>query len=570
MFTPNKEYNRIILAILQGGGQLYAVADILLEDAKKRKAGTLPVVGLALQAAYDAGVIDICVKSNREWEITPVESWFTARGTTSAAYLAAAKTRKYNMRTVPNSDTDNTIKCRYISYTNNSAKRAGFMYAGSVPFRYDIAALKQHSAEIAEEIYKGVVSEKDKHLKDCSYEDIVSNVVDATKDSLYTLGRNKSDSRGRSIFACTSKVLNPIGHKSARALIRLPKAVALTDDGMNHVYAFVAELNGEKCLGQTFLDKVAKGKQLYADKYINTNAELHERIWLERIYSNLDRYDGTNWNVAIEIDASSSMLQIMGALTNNHNYLKATNVIGDTYSDAYHVEGLPRKHVKIAMIPRLYGSSAEFTKLWDNEGLKYTKAYTNIMEEALTNGFYKAADTFKDYIIKSSKVHPAEFPSLYSKRIVQIFNEKLALVCNKVQEDMFASFNVPLFCGYNKFGKAETKMYTFSRAVYPNTSGMERVFVTLLIHNLDSQIANAVCLKMSNYKDVVIVPVHDAFITDPNYCTVIKETYRDELFKIYKNRKEILSKYAETNRYVWKLPESCNVEIQEFSTNCLK
>ena len=84
---------------------------------------------------------------------------------------------------------------------------------------------------------------------------------------------------------------------------------------------------------------------------------LHENIWLERMYHALDIINaegGILWDIPIEIDATMSLAQIIGVLTNDRRLLDRTNVINSSnLLDAWHVEGVPRLHTKTVGTPVL-------------------------------------------------------------------------------------------------------------------------------------------------------------------------------------------------------------------------
>ena len=72
-----------------------------------------------------------------------------------------------------------------------------------------------------------------------------------------------------------------------------------------------------------------------------------------------------------------------------------------------------------------------------------------------------------------------------------------------------------------------------------------RYFVTLLIHNLDSQVANRVIAKVM-HKYNWGIDIHDAFIIHPNAARDTRRWYASELTSIYHNRHTILSDYFQS------------------------
>ena len=61
----------------------------------------------------------------------------------------------------------------------------------------------------------------------------------------------------------------------------------------------------------------------------------------------------------------------------------------------------------------------------------------------------------------------------------------------------------------------------------------------MLIHNLDSQVANNICEKFNGW----IIPNHDAFLVNPLYANTVKEIYTSEIYNIYTKRHDILKEY---------------------------
>jgi hypothetical protein len=118
---------------------------------------------------------------------------------------------------------------------------------------------------------------------------------------------------------------------------------------------------------------------------------------------------------------------------------------------------------------------------------------------------------------------------------VKIWNEEFEINCNRYRNvgDYAKRYDV-----YStKAGKVETIYHTHTAKV-PDLKQFRRYFVTLLIHNLDSQIANKICLDVDS-----VLPIHDAFLAHPNDISSIKDVYCDMLNSIYNSRNSILSNY---------------------------
>lgn len=377
--------------------------------------------------------------------------------------------------------------------------RKGFMKAGNNKFSYDPTFINKYVEYIAYNIDKDF----HKSMKEVTYNEIVNSLVDyyGKVKGIYTLGNNVCDSRGRSIFQCTKNIFNPVSHKDARASL-ICKAEPLTKDGYNAIYAFISELLGYR--GKNYEDKVHYGQSMYIlhtlpdlEEMIENKdfSELHARIWLERIYNALDNYDSNiGWNIPIEIDAMASMLQFMAILTNDHKYMEMTNLIGDTFNDAWSLPYCTRLMVKKAVTPRLYGSSKEPKELWDSHKMKYTQDQINKITNEIRNGIYANANNFKDFII--GNVQPKEVMK------VSIWGQQFEIKCNRFKPQRMRKIEAWIYTS----GQGLLKKVTHHVERVPDCEQFKRYFMTLLLHHLDSRVADYICQEMD-----WVLPNHDAF-----------------------------------------------------------
>lgn len=295
-----------------------------------------------------------------------------------------------------------------------------------------------------------------------------------------------------------------------------------------------------------------------AKRVEDVNSEAHENIWLERLYDGLDKHFNATpiikrkaqesreallylakkhlsanyeWSIPLELDASASMLQYIGLLTNDHRLLEMTNVIGSTLSDPWKFNGIPRTQFKHAATPMLYGSSKTCHELWQDKKHNYTYEQVIAFNQELATGALGVANAFKEFLITNCK--PSE------TMLVKIFNEEFNIECNRYRHegdhtDIFKLYDSET--GYRK---------TFHHTTVKKVADLEqfrRYFVTLLIHNLDSQVANAVIGKVMD-KYGWGIDIHDAFIVHPNAALDVRRWYTAELTKIYENRTSILNNY---------------------------
>lgn len=424
-------------------------------------------------------------------------------------------------------------------------QRPGFMKAGNNKFSYDTKYIQKYLPQIAESLKKGLSGS----TKDITYQEIIDNLTDwySVDNEEYTLGNCILDSRGRAIFQCSKKIFNPVSSKEARAVL-VTKAYPLDD--YESVYQAIAELFGYR--GKNADDKTEYGYAKYKNNELPPIENLHERIWVERIYDNLTHPQ--EWTVPIELDALASQIQILGCLLNNHVFMDETNLIHpEIFKDIWTVDYCPRNHIKKALTPVLYGSSKKPKELWDKHKFEYTQIMLNKISADIAIGKYADASRFKDFVINN--VQPRV------KMEVKIFNEEFFIECNRFKWE--ETKKVDYFIYHTK----QSKIKKVSRQVHmvPETNQFKRYFQTLLIHNLDSQIANHVCTRMD-----WVIPNHDAFTVHPNDAWLVRKAYLEKLTEIYHNRREILRNYFDSIGIAKDYPEKNQEVIQEFSGYCLK
>lgn len=317
----------------------------------------------------------------------------------------------------------------------------------------------------------------------------------------------------------------------------------MTDEAIEAVYLFIAEMNGYK--RGTLEGKIEYGKECFLEGRL-PEAEgdsLHEHIWLSRIYTELNELrlyqfvngttEGFHWSVPIELDASASMLGITGALLNDSRLLTMTNMHGDenVLNDPWYVEGLTRNHTKTAAVPRLYGSDQPIHTLWTKGGLEFDMSKLELMNEQFSSGAIGLADSFKEFVVNNCNPQP--------EMTVQIWNEKFTIKCNHYKRvgDVHSKYDL-----YDTdTGRIRTITHTKTRMV-PDLERFKRYFQTLLIHNLDSQAADYVSGKTFD-KYGFVLDIHDAYIVSPVAAADVRKWYGEFMESIHENRQEILEDY---------------------------
>jgi hypothetical protein len=329
------------------------------------------------------------------------------------------------------------------------------------------------------------------------------------------------------------------------------------------VFLFIAELTGsfKPGSGNTEL-KIACGQTDYIKGTLHEldltdeedRKELHENMWLERLYAELDDYfripmadslmrhlavhstetyrtETYKWAVPIELDASASMLQYEGLLTGDKRLLEMTNVIGETLEDPWKLEGMSRKMLKKAATPMLYGSSQACHQLWQDNGIEYTTDDITRYSKEMADGPFGVANALKDFIINNASPKPS--------MQVTIWDETFNVSCNRYRN---VGERTKAYKAWDSVqGKYNVVLHTDTKKV-PDLKQFKRYFMTLLVHNLDSQVADKVIGKVMD-KYGWGIPIHDAFIVSPAAAADVRRWYAEELETIYANRKEILEQF---------------------------
>ena len=426
--------------------------------------------------------------------------------------------------------------------------REGFAKASNTQYYYDVEYLIKYQEAINLNVTKGMAKVREIWTElgsdEASFDKLSVAIVQDLIDNpiIVNQGGNKSDSRGRAIKNSLSWVFNPIGYKDARALITIPLGLRnlATEEGAIAIYLFIAELAGVK--SSTVQSKIEAGRNCYTTRYTHdldlTDEEdrrhLYENIWLERLYDDLDGYysnDTYYWSVPVELDASASMLQYIGVLLNDRRLCEMTNLIGEELSDPWSDDVLSRNHVKKAFTPLLYGSSRSATQLWDKNKLAWTLEQMVRADTLLQTGAFAVANKFKDFVI--GHVKPKEHMN------VTIGSDNFNIQCNRYHHvgDKTTCYSI-----YDTTTDRIRTIENTSRREVADLKAFKRYFQTLLVHNLDSQVANAVAGAVyDNYE--WCIDIHDAFIVSPEAVLFTRNEYADQLEQLHTNRKEILGGY---------------------------
>lgn len=328
------------------------------------------------------------------------------------------------------------------------------------------------------------------------------------------------------------------------------------------VFLFIAELTGSFTAGSGNKErKIECGQKDYIRGITHEldlsceedRKDLHENIWLERLYADLDAYFGIipgdktarylaidignyrsetfRWTVAIECDASASMLQYMGILLGDKRLMNMTNVIGDTLEDPWKLEGMPRKMLKTAATPMLYGSAKACHELWQSAKIPYTMDDITLYKKELGTGPLGLANMLKEFIINNANPK--------AKMEVKIGDDEFSIECNRFRNVGERTKAYKIWDSIDE--QYNIVLHTDTKKV-PDLDQFRRYFVTLLVHNLDSQVADNVSYKVKE-KHGWTIPIHDAFLISPAAAADTRKWYAEELQTIFANRKQILAGY---------------------------
>jgi hypothetical protein len=225
------------------------------------------------------------------------------------------------------------------------------------------------------------------------------------------------------------------------------------------------------------------------------------------------------------------MFQYIGILLNDKRLMSMTNVIGDTLEDPWKLEGISRKKLKCVMTPKLYGSSQSSKELWTDNKMAYENKDVELVAEELKTGAFGLANSFKDFIINNCK------PKSVMK--INIGKDEFDIRCNKFRNvgDKIKAYKI-----WDSVNQTyDIILHTDTHKV-ADLEQFRRFQVTLLIHNLDSQVMDNIMVKVMD-KHGWAIPIHDAAIVSPAAASDIRTWYNEELLYIYNNRKDILNKF---------------------------
>ena len=467
-----------------------------------------------------------------------------------AEFRVNSKMRKFIMRKDTDEHATNKVKSNG-TIKETGLNRPGFAKVAKNDFKYDQEMLTLYFDPISQNLIKSMKKAKEKgQLKDkyfadeANFETVVGYCMNHYMlDGTYNLEYNISDSRGRSIYNALKRIGNPVASKDFRALLVMPsiKVNRTNKDQMGDIYYFIAELMGSKA--PTEVAKIIDGMEYYARRElpeidINTEEgrkDLHELIWLTRIYTRLDKLYANilpfvSWDIPLEVDASMSIAQFVGALTNDERLLTRTNMIGDNLSDPWYIKGVRRLSAKSVGTPTFYGSSQSAVSLIKKAGLSVDKEEIKAIRKEFALGGLAIMKQFKDAIIKNYALHEPVIK-------VKIWNDTFNIEVNKFKP---AGAEIVVTEAWN--GKKYVKSFTREPILVPDYKYMKLFWATCLIHNLDSQAMDNIAYVIEEW----MLTIHDAIITAPGTASRCRHQYARQLKDINTNRHTIIRDFRDS------------------------
>jgi len=464
------------------------------------------------------------------------------------AYRSKLKIKKYAMRYVENYSADLVKTANGIESTG--LVREGFAKCANQPFKLDVAMLAKYYDAIQLNLTKSMDKIMGKYptIKEdeANYAVISRDLLDYyifNDTKIYNLEGNISDSRGRAIYNGIRRVGNPISNKDFRACLIVPegKIIHKSDiPALEEIYLFIAELAG--CKAQTWAGKVNAGRFAYYRRDFHDldltkekdRKDLHENIWLERIYNALDQLKANGsvyWDIPIEIDATMSLAQVVGVLTNDARLLDRTNVINETtLLDAWHVEGVPRLHTKTVGTPVFYGSAQTAVKLLKSKKLDYTKEHVQILNKEFNKGAFGVIKGFKDFLIQQSDVKTPVID-------MRIWDDQFSVPVNKFRP-VGAKTNA--YSVWNSETNRQVVFLNHTVETVPDYDRFRLYYPTGLVHNLDSQLMNKTLLALNEWA----IAIHDAILVLPG--SQARAKYVEQLETLRVLRHQILATYRQS------------------------
>jgi len=426
------------------------------------------------------------------------------------------------------------VKHRHGEHTP-AFNRTNLNKAHDFEFKFDVEMLERYLKEIASELVLKMLKQRVKQdpsfkLSESDYESIILDILKQyiLSDGTYNLGGCNFDWRGRSISLQLEKILNPVGYKLGRALLKLePKLYTVKDTKtLNDIYLFLAQELVGSCVGMSIEDKIEVGKQAYFDRV--ESDDLVTKIWTQRIFAQLDElyeFGFVEWTTAIEVDYTQSMGMATGLITGDKRLLDATNATGDIIADAWAINGVRRPVAKL-MTAKFYGSSASLKSLAKKKDLDVEAKELRLLEKEASSGMYAVIVNLGELLKEGSTIDTP----IYS---VSVLNQHYTVEVQKTHP--VEAINKR----YWTLVDGTLKMFNNHHVIEAKDYKRNKLSLfTGLIHNLDSWIMNRIIGSVSN-----ALPVHDAVILLPHQASTVRQSSTEAMKYIFDRRQQVLRDY---------------------------
>lgn len=444
--------------------------------------------------------------------------------------------------------------------------RPGFAKVAKQPFQFDTKYLAEFRRPILQNLIKSITKSVQKgKIKDkffdtpANYMEIANLILDqyiSNPNAIYNLERNMGESRGRSNVLAQKRIGNPITYKDFRACLQVPdehSKMLYQDDktSLDAIYYFIAEVCGNKA--QTEDEVVQAGIAHYKARHLPKlslksevdRKELHEYIWLNRIYSKLDNlYSragarlGIKWNIPLEIDARMCVAQFYGALSNDLPTLESVCLRGNTINDPWYTPSVPRNVAKL-LVAVLYGSSATSRALMranqsrlEDAGIELTPKLIKDMNKLRQTGRFAVMEAFKDALICDYNTHSPVIR-------VKLWNQEFDIHINKFTTH--GTMPIATQAYDTASGKFKTSI-THEPIRVPDYARMKLFWATCCVHGLESQVFD----QLADEEPEWAITNHDAVICMPWNAKRIRENYASKIKEVNRDRFRIIRDFRQS------------------------
>ena len=471
--------------------------------------------------------------------------------TEQQALRTKLRVARYRLRCVEDEQPSNLVKTP-LGIKETGLDRPGFAYAANQKFSFDTQYIVKYYDAIKLNALKSMdkMANKHKSIKEdkANYGIITNELLDyymCHPDKQYNLEANISDQRGRSIYSGLKRVMNPIASKDARAMIVVDRGIVVSESNqaqLDDIFLFIAELTGSKA--PTWEQKKFDGMEAYFARTLHNldlaneddRKDLHENIWLERIYSRLtDVFDNgyAYWDIPLEMDQTASIAQYVGLYTNDQRLLNKTNVINpDDLQDFWRIDGVPNRNaIKSIGTPVGYGSGQSFTKLLAAKGETLTKPEMKAVKKEFSAGAFGIIKGLKDYFNKGANVDTPTYK-------VDMYDESYEVVVTK-----FKAVGATIQA-YSAYDTATDKIKIFMNHKVirvPDYEAYRTYYATGFVHNRDAKGMDNTFVGLKALGEWAIA-IHDAGLVLPG--SQFRRLFIAELNRQRAIKNKVLSAYS--------------------------